>query len=454
MSVPALVARLRASESPTVWAVTVTACRVARRLSRHRSRWSSRLGYALERLDQARESRQVAALHSRPLALEGSRRHLVRRLREARRHERNRDWLAAAAAYRQLSNEDEAVPSFWYRLGWCLWHGGDLPGAARAVREACQRDGSEPRWFNLLADIQEAAGDLPAAASARQQAVRLAGQVDPQPRLSLAALYDRVGQWADAQRLLRENAEQHPDHAPTHRRLGEISLHLARWGGAFTDTLARRGGGFRFDQPVGSAATTARQALERVARLEPAKTSWRPALAEARLADGDLRGAAALYEAALRHAEESTGRWVLAVKQRWQFALESIYHRLDEPRVRDPLFDCAVRTGVADASVDRVAGLFEAQTTFGGLAVMGMVVTAGVDHVEIRLSGRPLRTLKIGGDGYFPRFHPRSSARRWCRSRARPSSRSGWPTVRRCIPPAGRGWSTSPSRTATAPCPT
>src|SRR5690606_15140474 len=305
MSVPALVARIRASESPTVWMAAVGACRVARRLSRHRSRWSSRLGYALDRLDQARESRRTAQAYRGTLALPGARRETVRWVRQARRHERHREWAAAAATYRRVLQDDDAFAPVWYRLGWCLWRLGDAAGAAGALREACQRDGSDPRWFSLLADTLEAAGDLAGAAEARREVVRLAGHADPHPRLALADLYDRVGQWADAQRVLRENAGQHPDHAATHRRLGEVSLALARWGGSFTGTLAGRdAGGFRFDQPTREAAATARQALERAAALEPAKTAWREALAEARLADGDLRGAAALYEAALRHAEE------------------------------------------------------------------------------------------------------------------------------------------------------
>src|SRR5690606_23035235 len=317
-----------------------------------------------------------------------------------------REWSAAAATYRRVLQDDDSLAPVWYRLGWCLWRLGDAAGAAGALDEACRRGGSAPHWLGLLADAREAAGDLAAAAEARHEVVRLAGDTDPRPRLALANLYARVGQWADAQRVRRDNADRHPHHAATHRRLGEVSLALARWGGSFTGTLAGRdAGGFRFDQPTGEAAATARQALERAAALEPAKTAWREALAEARLADGDLRGAAALYEAALRHADESTGKWVLAVKQRWQFALESIHHRLGAARVEDPLFECTVQAGPTDGEVTRVAGLFSVGTTFGGLTVSGLLAVDDADHVEIVLDGQPVRSLKVGGDGFFPEFH-------------------------------------------------
>lgn len=365
-----LIHKVRSSDSAAVWLAAAAVCQGAQRISRHPSRWSSRLGYALERLDGARDIRRARA--DRPgilTAREGARREIAVRLRTARRHEQDREWAAAATAYREMLDRDGTRHSWWYRLGWCLWQEGDQAGAVTALTEA----------------------------------VRLGGATDPQPRLALADLHERAGQWAQAQRLLRDNAGRHPEHAPTQRRLGEVSLTLARWGGTLTGTLPHRSTAtFLVSRP---AVATARMALERAAKLEPAKTGWRPALAEARLADGDLPGTAALYQAALRHAEASTGRWVFAATQRWQFALESTYHRLGRPRVADPLFDCAVRPGDPARSTDRVAGLFEAETTFGGLAISGIVVADNVDRVEIMLDGGPLRSLRVSRDGDLPRFH-------------------------------------------------
>jgi tetratricopeptide (TPR) repeat protein len=372
MSAAALLGRLRTSRSPATWWAATIACRLARRLSRNRSRWSSRLGYALERLDQARQARAEAAVprgwwawRSRARGPAG------RQLRLARRLELRQDWAGAAAAYREAVDRDGSRPVWWYRLGRCRLAAGDTPGAAEAIGRACQLGGADhPPW-----------------------------------RVRLADLHDHAGEWLEARRILRENVAQHPRHARSHRRLGEISVKLTEWRGGFTGTLPGRSGGrFQPDPDARSAAKLARQALERTAELEPARTGWRVPLAEARLADGDLAGAAELYQEALREAEESTGRWVLAMKQRWQFQLESIHHRLGRPRVVDPLFECTVEPGRPMAGSGPVVGLFTARTTFAGLAITGFLAAGEADHVEVWLDGVRLRAVNLGGDGFFPQF--------------------------------------------------
>jgi tetratricopeptide (TPR) repeat protein len=408
--------KLKASESPMVWWLVAVGCHAIRPISPNSRRWSSRLGYALERLDQAREAklaRAEAALEPMPPSAwlgvmwrrgggSGPRAAWL-----ARRLERAGDWAAAATAYREAVQHDPTRAVWWCRLGWCLRQGGDLAGAVSAVRAACARDGSHPRWFSLLGQIEEESGDLRAAEAAHQRAVELGGAQDPRWRLRLAALHDRVGQWDEAQRVLRDNVALHPRHALSYRRLGEVSLNRSRWAGTFTGTLAGRGAGrFRFDPDPAEHAAVARRALERSAQLEPAKTAWRAALADARLADGDPQGAIELYEAALRDAEQSTGRWVLGVRHRWRFHLESIYHQLGRARVEDPLFECAVRAPAPQPppSPDQVVGLFDARTTFAGLAITGFLATDDGDQVEIRLGGEPLRAVKLSQDGFFRQF--------------------------------------------------
>jgi hypothetical protein len=330
-----LVARLRASDSPALWRVAAGGCRLARRVSRHRSRWTSRLGYALQRLDASREARREAAA-DRAWAAGRARNPVMRQLGLARDRERHGDRAGAVAAYAQ-------------------------------VVEA--RQGRDPWW-----------------------------------RMKLGGLHNTVGQWDAAQRVLRDNVADHPEHAASHRMLGEVSLTLATWGGSFDGTLADRGAGtVQFGRSVATDSAQARQSLERAAVLAPARTAWRASLVEARLADGDLPGAAALLESALRDARESTGRWVLAVTQRWQFDLESIYHRMGSPRVDDPLFECRAEPGDPVSGSQPVAGLFRARFTFAGLAVTG-IVTGDGDRVEVLLDGVPLRTVNVGGDGFFPEF--------------------------------------------------
>jgi tetratricopeptide (TPR) repeat protein len=380
MKTAALAARLRQAESPAIWWSAAVGCRLARVVGLNQSRWSTRLGYALERLDEAREARREAPTGR--LALLGRSGAAARQLRLARRLERGADWAGAARAYQAAVRLDGSRPAGWFRLGRCRERHGDLTGAVAALARAAELGGPDhPGW-----------------------------------RVRLADLLDRLGEWDQARLALRHNAREHPRHAASHRRLGEVSLRLAYWGGSFTSPpagsatsppdgaspdpgAARSGGRFRFDPAAGSAAGAARRALERAAELEPARSgAGRVALAEARLADGDLPGAAELLAAALRDVEESTGRWVLAVKQRWQFQLESIHHRLGRPRVDDPLFACTVTpVGSLAGPDDPVVGVFDARTTFAGLAITGLVADPDADQVEIWLDGTRLRAVNLGG---------------------------------------------------------
>lgn len=406
VKVAQLTASLRASESPALWLLAAATCRVACRVTAHRSRWESRLGYVLERLDEARQARRDEALER---AMSGVGRRAPRVIRKARRHERRQEWDEAATAYRAAIQTSAAQPAWWYRLARVLRARGDLPAALDAVRTACELDRGHPRWFELWGDLEQARGDLVAAAHAWQRGAAASGADDLRCRIKLADLYDYVGQWADAQQVLHENLTASPRHAASYRRLSEVSKKRVQWGGTFTGTLAGRGeGGFRFDESREENRAALRECLEEWARLEPDKTTWRVALAEARAGDGDLQGAIALYEAALRQAEESTGRWVLGVKHRWQFALESLHHRGGRPRVEDPLFECAIEPVEPSEPItepDGFVGLFRAELTFMGLAVSGLVADDGSDRVEIMLDKELLRTVNLARDGHLQQFN-------------------------------------------------
>ena len=401
-----LVAKVKANESPAVWLLATTICRVAKQVSRHPSRWSSRLGYALERLDEAREARREAAAERRAGAdagrLSGE---AAAALRLGRRQEREQDWTAAATSFQRVVELAPEYAPAWYRLGRCLHQLGD-PAALTAVSAACRISDRNPHWLSLLADLLEADGKLPDALTARRQAAALGVAENPRWAVRLADLLDRAGLWQEAREVLQDNLTRHPNHALSYRRLGEISLKIGTWGGYLTGTVPERAAATFQPVPAAEAIAAGRQMLEQAAALEPAKTVWRESLAEARLADGDPHGAIALYEAALQDAEQSTGRWVLAVKQRWQFWLEAIHHQLGKPRVTDPLFDC--RTGpVTDTPVSAdtpTPGLFQARWGYAGLTVSGLVTAADVEHVDLLLDGVLLRSVRVGGDGYLPEF--------------------------------------------------
>lgn len=384
---------VKASERPAVWRSVAAGCRVARALAPRRRRWTARLGYAYY--------------------------HLGRCLRK------QGDLHGAAAALRTACELEDGNAQWLGQLGDLEWRTERLSAAAAAYERVLQlrRDG-RPVGAGVpakLADVQELrgeaaeqSGDRPAAVAAYERVLQLRGD-DVRVRLRLATIHDQVGQWDVAQRLLRENTERHPRHGDSLRLLAVTANKIAQWGGTFTGTLpARAGGRFRFGPLPGAGpadgadqepTALARAALERAAELAPPKPSARVALAEARLADGDPQGAIAQYEEALDAAERSDGRWVLGVKHRWQFGLESVYHQLGQPRVEDPLFACRVHSDAGTLTgTHATAGLFVARIGFAGLGVAGSVLPEGCDQVEILLDGVPLRAVRLSYDGFFPRF--------------------------------------------------
>lgn len=399
-----LVAKVKANESPAVWLMATTICRVARQISRNQSRWSSRLGYALERLDQAREARREARAERRAATDSGKLNgDAATAFRQGQRLEREEDWSAAATAYQRVVELAPEYAPAWYRLGRCLHQLGDS-AALEAVAAACRINDRNPHWLTLLADLLEQNGKPAEALSARRRAAELGAAEHPRWAVRLADLLDRVGLWQEARQVLQDNLARHPRHPLSHRRLGEISLKVGTWAGSLIDTVPDRAAArFQSVSPT-EVIRAGRQALEQAAALEPAKTVWREALAEARALDGDLPGAITLYEAALQDAEQSTGRWVLAVKQRWQFRLESLHHRLGRPRVTDPLFACRTEPGEPVPEDAPAPGLFQAQWGYAGLTISGLVTAADVTHVEILLNGVLLRSLRLDGENYLPEF--------------------------------------------------
>jgi tetratricopeptide (TPR) repeat protein len=390
---------------PTAWRAVAVGCRLAGAVSRRPRLWTARRAYASKRA-----GRWAQAEAAYTVAVSGDRRG-GKEWREPLRpgwcyqlglcRRRRGDAAGAAEAFGRACELDGGNPQWLRRWGEAAEQSADLPAAVTAYERLrkLQGGGADPRLARLheaLAGAAEESGDLRVAATGYQRAIALRDRDDPESTVQLAAIHDRMGEWDRARRLLAASAGRHPGHAETHRRLGAVAGRLAQWGGSLAGT------GFR-PEPAGPSRTQARAALERAAELAPPKPVARAALADARLADGDPHGAIEQYEAALRAAGRSDGRWVLSYKHRWQFRLESIYHRLGRPRVEDPLFDCRVQPGKPTAT-GRVPGLFHARFGFAGLGVSGFTTADGPDQVEILLDGVPLRAVRLSRDGFFRRF--------------------------------------------------
>jgi tetratricopeptide (TPR) repeat protein len=389
----AVIRRLIGRRSPAVWVFVASACRVLSYLARDRHRWLGRAGFAL--------------------LMAGD-------------HARGRDALASAVGVSYGSDEfdelidrltREAIPAehpaaWYYNLGVCLRQLGEAEYALTLVRAACQRHADHSRWLRQLAQLEEQVGDIPAAVAALEGLVSLRGDADPRPRLDLASLYHRAGQWRAAQVVLAENISRHAKRAESHKLLAESTASIDLWGGTFTNTLPERTDGlFDFQVPEsGSEDATAAgsasvAALMEAVELRPARPQWRAALADARQASGDLEGAIGDYEAALEMAETTDDRWALAAKQRLQFQLERCYHRLGKGRVTDPLFDLVIKpTGVPATGTRKIPGFYTARHNYAGVTVTGFLGSADCEYIKIYLNGVLVRTVNISRESYLPQF--------------------------------------------------
>jgi tetratricopeptide (TPR) repeat protein len=372
---------LKASRSVLMWRTAALVCRAVEATGADSRRWAGRAAYALRRAGHHEAS---AASYARAITGESGG-------QWSERIER----IATAQAV--------ATPGLHHGLGVCLKHLGDLESAAAVIRVACELSPKKDEWHETLAELEGRLGNRRGATWAllRRGMVRRDG--DPEYLVSLAAAYDSVGRWADAQEVLLDNVRQHPTHSSSHKLLAAQAASLATWGGTFTGTEARRA------QPLFtfgvSPALEPADALEQAVSLQPENTRWRAELAYLRAASGKAAEAIKHYETALQELEESGDRWALGVKQRWQFHLEWCYQQLGEARVDDPLFACELNLGPGTVlGIHAPPGLFNARIDYLGIRISGLVTSDTCNHVTVYLNGTPVRAVNVSRSEIIPRF--------------------------------------------------
>lgn len=388
---------LRAVQSPVIWRSIAVVFQIGRAVAPNWRSWSAWMGYALRhgrRLSDATAA-YVAAVTGRRAA---------------------KDWVDVVTNVAEGGIASSSPAKWYYGLGRCLIERGNFEAAAPLIRAACRHRPYNTRWLDTLARVETQTGDLQAAVSAQRRVVELHGRADPSARFKLAVSLDKAGLWSDAAHILADNLRKHPNHASSYKLLGAVSTSMSMWGGSFVDTLPERlkckfslsglppatSNGL---QHSSTPADLAVKALRHAVNLEPSRTTWQGALADALVTVGDLDAAIGLYEEALVKAEASNDRWALNAKQRWQFHCERCYHLLGQGRVEDPLFDATVESASRTAVDTRsVAGLFTAELYYLGLTINGLLGSANCEHVNIYFNGKPLRAVNVARDIFLPQF--------------------------------------------------
>lgn len=389
--------RLRVVRAPVIWRSIAATCRVGRAVAPNWRSWSAWLGYALRHAGRLNDATAAYAA-----AITGRR--------------ATKDWADVVTNLAEVGIASDSPAKWYYGLGRCLLERGKIEAAAPLIRAASLHQPRNTRWLEMLARVETHTGDLQAAVNVRRRMVELHAQTDPGARLKLAASLDRAGLWSEATDILIDNVNEHPNHALSYKLLAAVSTSRSLWGGTFIETLPDRGkgkfsfGGLSLARSNGmldssTPAALAVDALQRAVDLEQSRTTWRGALADALAAAGNVEAAIGQYEVALIEAEASNDRWALNVKQRWQFQCERCYYILGQGRVEDPLFDAAVDPAGKEAvGTSPTAGLFNAEFTYLGLTIDGLLGSADCEHVNIFFNGNLLRAVNVARDSFLPQF--------------------------------------------------
>lgn len=398
-------------DSPVLWKVMASLCSTAARVTGS-ARWHVRLGYARERCGRKDLARQA---YERAVARPGSEVAWVLRL--GAMYQREGEWAKAERLYASAVDADPGEADVQVQLGRARSRGKDWDGAVAAYEAAAGLDGEQAETLRLLGLARERTGDRQGAVEAYRHALRLADASDESDgsnvRLQLARYLDKVGHWAEARSLLEANIVRHPEHAASHRLLADVAHRMWEWNGYFEGSCVRLEA-LRFRQlsagtdPVDArrAHLLACRAMERATALRRSDPRWWAALGSMRREAGYLAGAIESYAIARQRAAASNGTWVFRSLHHWEFEHERAHHDAGGSRVEDPVFATSATPGpgALDAVPERPAGFFSAVVAFSGLRISGFLLSSESDAVEIWLDDVLIRTLNVGGEGFFPRF--------------------------------------------------
>ncbi|HEY5106630.1 MAG TPA: tetratricopeptide repeat protein [Caulobacteraceae bacterium] len=143
----------------------------------------------------------------------------ARSLARANQRLSERQWAAAADAYRQVVSADPACAAAMHGLGIVAARTGELPTAIDWVRRASLTDGGKAAYFEDLCEICRLAGRLDDAFDAGRQAVAL----DPESTKglnNLGIVHFERGEFSAAADCYRRALALRPDFAQAHSNLG------------------------------------------------------------------------------------------------------------------------------------------------------------------------------------------------------------------------------------------
>lgn len=131
---------------------------------------------------------------------------------------------------------------------------------------------------------------------------------------------------------------------------------------------------------------------------------------------GRFGQAVVAYERALASADRSSNRRMFKVRQKWQFALERVYHAEGKPRVYDPLFECQAqpREEKRVSSLRRriAIGYYRTEWKHRGLSVLGFLNRKnGPATVCVYANSVLMRQIRVSRGPLFPSYFQLSMSR-------------------------------------------
>ncbi len=183
------------------------------------------------------------------------------------------EWQKVRAVTQQMVNTDPKDPWPHGAMGIALLQTDELEEAEQCFRRALDRGGDDAQILLLMSKLYAYRGDPGGQLEWAQRAAKCDGD-NPVTQLAVADAQIRLGQLAEAEKVLKDVSAAHPENVQARRMLGDIYLSLQKIDEAAREFEAALGHG-----PDDAALwTNLGHALERTGKHEDALVAFQHAL--------------------------------------------------------------------------------------------------------------------------------------------------------------------------------